>query len=49
MLYAIGQGGVDKGHLFLSMSLGSTYTPLSIDHRGRIYQQNDGTLSVVGN
>ena len=49
VLYAIGQGGVDKGHLFLSMSLGSTYTPLSIDHAGRIYQQNDGLLSVVGN
>jgi outer membrane protein assembly factor BamB len=49
VLYAIGQGGVDKGHLFLSMSLGSTYTPLSLDHKGRIYQQNDGILSVVGN
>jgi hypothetical protein len=49
VLYAIGQGGVDKGHLFLSMALGSTYTPLSIDHKGRIYQQNDGILSVVGN
>ena len=49
VIYAIGQGGVDKGHLFLSMSLGSTYTPLSIDHKGRIYQQNDGTLSIVGN
>ena len=49
VLYAIGQGGVDKGHLFLSMSLGSTYTPLSIDHKGRVYQQNDGLLSVVGN
>ncbi|HEX8953937.1 MAG TPA: hypothetical protein VF945_18900 [Polyangia bacterium] len=49
VLYAIGQGGVDKGHLFLSMALGSTYTPLSIDHKGRIYQQNDGLLSVVGN
>jgi hypothetical protein len=49
VVYAIGQGGVDKGHLFLSMSLGSTYTPLSIDHKGRIYQQNDGILSVVGN
>ena len=49
VLYAIGQGGVDKGHLFLSMSLGATYTPLSIDHAGRIYQQNDGLLTVVGN
>ncbi len=49
VLYAIGQGGVDKGHLFLSMSLGAAYTPISIDHAGRLYQQNDGILSVVGN
>jgi hypothetical protein len=31
------------------MSLGSTYPPLSIDPTRRIYQQNDGLLSVVGN
>ena len=49
VIYAIGQGGVDKGHLFLSMSLGASYTPLSIDHKGRIYQQNDGQLAIVGN
>jgi outer membrane protein assembly factor BamB len=49
VVYAIGQGGVDAGHLFLSMSLGASYTPLSIDHAGRLYQQNDGLLSVVGN
>lgn len=49
VLYAIGQGAIEKGHLFLSMALGSTYTPLSLDHKGRVYQQNDGILSVVGN
>jgi len=48
VLYAIGQGGVDKGHLFLSMALGSAYTPVSVDRKGRLYQQNDGILSVVG-
>jgi outer membrane protein assembly factor BamB len=48
VVYAIGQGGVDKGHLFLSMSLGASYTPLSIDYKGRLYTQNDGTMSVVG-
>ncbi|HEY2745455.1 MAG TPA: hypothetical protein VGL86_12555, partial [Polyangia bacterium] len=48
VLYAIGQGGVDLGHLFLSMAIGSSYTPISVDHLGRLYQQNDGVLSVVG-
>jgi hypothetical protein len=48
VVYAIGQGGVDLGHLFLSMALGASYTPLSIDHAGRLYTQNDGNLVVVG-
>ena len=48
VVYAIGQGGVDRGHLFLSMSLGASYTPLSIDRDGRLYTQNDGKLVVVG-
>lgn len=48
VVYAIGQGGVDLGHLFLSMALGASYTPLSIDHAGRLYTQNDGKLVVVG-
>jgi hypothetical protein len=47
--YAIGQGGVDLGHIFLSMALGASYTPLAIDHAGRLYTQNDGNLVVVGN
>jgi hypothetical protein len=49
VVYVIGQGGIEKGHLFLSMSLGATYTPLAIDHAGRLYTQNDGQLNVVGN
>jgi hypothetical protein len=48
VLYAIGQNGVALGRLFLSESLGSTYTPVSIDHTGRIYTQNNSTLLVVG-
>lgn len=48
VVYAIGQGGYDKGHLFLSMSLGASYTPLAIDHEGRLYTQNDGQMLVVG-
>jgi hypothetical protein len=49
VVYAIGQGGADRGHLFLSMSLGASYTPLAIDQAGRIYAQDDGKLTVVGN
>ena len=48
VLYAIGQGGTELGHLFLSMAIGSSYTPISVDLLGRLYQQNDGVLSVVG-
>jgi hypothetical protein len=48
VLYAIGQGGTDQGHLFLNLSLGAAYTPVAIDHLGRIYAQNNGTLAVVG-
>jgi hypothetical protein len=48
VLYAIGQGGVDRGHLFLNLSLGAAYTPLAIDRLGRIYAQNNGTLAIVG-
>jgi len=47
-VYAIAQGGHDKGHTFLSMALGASYTPLTIDWRGRLYTLNDGMLGVVG-
>ncbi|MCU1279239.1 MAG: hypothetical protein JWM53_2785 [bacterium] len=47
-LYAIGQGGVDRGHLFLRQAVGSSYTPVAIDSQGRLYSQNAGQLLVVG-
>jgi hypothetical protein len=49
VLYAVGQGGVAKGHQFLSMSLGASYAPVALDYQGRIYAQNNGQLVVVGN
>ena len=49
VVYAIGQGGVLKGSLFIGMSLGASYTPLAIDHLGRLYSQNDGMMQVLGN
>ena len=48
VLYAIGQGGIDRGHLFLRQAIGSSYTPVAIDSQGRLYAQNAGQLLVVG-
>ena len=47
-LYAIGQGGVEAGHVFLQLAIGAAYTPLAIGDDGRIYTQNFGHLFVVG-
>ncbi|HEV7558495.1 MAG TPA: hypothetical protein VGO00_23660, partial [Kofleriaceae bacterium] len=47
-LYAIGQGGVQRSQVFLNISIGAAYTPLSLDRRGRIYALNNGILDVMG-
>jgi outer membrane protein assembly factor BamB len=47
-VYAIGQGGVELERAFLTRTLAAAYTPLAIDHRGRIYAQNNGELYVLG-
>lgn len=47
-LYAIGQGGVVKQHIFQQESLGAAYTPASLGGDGKIYSQNNGHLFVVG-
>jgi outer membrane protein assembly factor BamB len=47
-LYAIDQGGAVRERIFLKLSLGAAYTPLSIGADGRIYTQNAGLLFVVG-
>jgi hypothetical protein len=47
-LYAIGQGGVEKGRLFLDTSSFAAYTPTSIDSEGRVYGINNGKVFVVG-
>lgn len=46
--YAIGQGGVEKSRLFLTVPRGAAYTPLALDAAGRLYVLNDGTLHVLG-
>lgn len=48
VLYAIPQGGGKPETIFLAQSIGAAYTPLSIDHAGRIYAENFGSLFVVG-
>jgi len=47
-LYAIGQGGVVQEKIFLQLSIGAGYTPISIGPDGRIYAQNAGHLFAIG-
>jgi len=47
-LYAIGQGGILRGRIFLNQALGAAYTPLAIGPDGRIYTENKGTLFAIG-
>lgn len=47
-VYAIGQGGVEKGRLFLNQAIGAAYTPISLGPDGKIYAQNAGRLFVAG-
>jgi hypothetical protein len=46
-VYKIGQGGVEKDRMFLLESLGAAYTPISLDHKGRLYSLNGGDLFVI--
>ena len=47
-LYAIGQGGVEKGRLFLDRTALAAYTPTAVDREGRVYGINNGKLFVAG-
>ncbi|MDB4957250.1 MAG: hypothetical protein JWO36_4819 [Myxococcales bacterium] len=46
-IYAITTGQI-RDRFFLDKSVGAAYTPLSIDHAGRIYVLNNGHMKVVG-
>jgi hypothetical protein len=46
-VYKIGQGGELLDRTFLLLTLGAAYTPISIDHRGRLYSLNGGDLFVL--
>lgn len=47
-LYAIGADGQLRDRFFLDTALGASYTPLALDHLGRIYALNAGHMIVVG-
>ena len=47
-LYAIRSNGLLRDRFFLGTALGASYTPLAIDHAGRIYALNAGHMIVVG-
>jgi len=47
-LYAITADGSLRDTFFLGKALGAAYTPVAIDHVGRIYALNAGHLYVVG-
>ncbi len=47
-LYAVEQGGTVRDRIFLDLSLGAAYTPLTIDDAGHVYTQNDGSMFVAG-
>lgn len=47
-LYAITADGQLRDRIFLDSAIGSAYTPLAIDHAGRIYAQQGGQMFVIG-
>jgi hypothetical protein len=47
-LYAIRADGQLRDRFFLDSALGASYTPLALDHLGRIYALNAGHMTVVG-
>ena len=46
-VYKLGQGGVLRDRLFLLESVGAAYTPISLDHAGRLFSLNGGDLFVI--
>lgn len=47
-LYAVTRDGQLRDRIQLGAALGAAYTPLSIDHAGRIYALNAGKMFVIG-
>ena len=47
-VYAISQGGIFKGKIFLRHAIGAAYTPIAVAGDGKIYTENDGDMFVEG-
>jgi hypothetical protein len=47
-LYEIFQGGAVRSVLFLNLAVGAAYTPVSVAPDGKVYNENFGTMFVVG-
>jgi outer membrane protein assembly factor BamB len=46
--YVIDSQGAQREKVFLSKTIASAYTPVSLDPHGRVYAQNNGELYVLG-
>lgn len=46
--YAIRADGTLRDKIFLDRALGAAYTPIALDHAGRIFSLNSGHLAVIG-
>jgi hypothetical protein len=47
-MYVLDATGHEVTHAFLQLSLGAAYTPIALDHQGRIYALNAGVMRVLG-
>jgi outer membrane protein assembly factor BamB len=47
-LYAVDATGALRDRFFLGKALGAAYTPVVLDHLGRVYALNDGHMFVIG-
>ncbi len=47
-LYVVAKDGTELAHRFLKLAIGASYTPLTLDAKGRIYALNGGELFVLG-
>jgi outer membrane protein assembly factor BamB len=47
-LYAIDPNGDEQASYFLDQALGAAYTPVALDHEGRVFALNSGVMTVIG-
>jgi len=47
-LYAIDASGEQLASYFLDQAIGAAYTPVALDHEGRVFALNNGIMTAVG-